>query len=153
MEETRENLTLSESSQNKEIERIEQTYDFFSNVEMPSLELMTWKSEKPVKETVVTQEIRELEINYEKIAFTKESFEAREKISERDRVQKYHDVIDLEIYKRDRTLTCHLMSPSTGVYTSVEMEVPFQESVRDQGGGRSEKNTITKKQKNKKNKK
>jgi len=145
IEETRENLTLSESSQNKEIERIEQTYDFFSNVEMPSLEFMTWKPEKPVKETVVAQEIRELEINYEKIAFTKESFEAREKMSEKDQVQKYHDVIDLEIYKRDRLLTCHLMNPSNGVYTSLEKEVPFQESVRDQGGGQSEKNTITKK--------
>jgi len=35
-----------------------------------------------------------------KIAFTKESFEARERVSESDQVEKYQDVIELEVDKR-----------------------------------------------------
>jgi len=67
IEKAREDSTLSESSQIKKIERIEQTYELFSHAfEGESLELMTWKEEKIEKETVVAREINELERNYEK---------------------------------------------------------------------------------------
>jgi len=50
-----------------------------------------------------------------KIAFTKESFEARERVSESDQVEKYQDVIELEVDKRDRKLRCCLMQEEVKV--------------------------------------
>jgi len=136
IEEAKEDTSLSESSQIKKIERIEQTYELFSQPLGQNYELMKHEPEKFIKETVVTQELIELYENYWKIADTE--FRPKGGDKENDRIQSYQEVIELEVEKRDKILKCQLMRQS----------IMVRENILDQGGGQPEKKSVTKRKKN-----